>query len=127
VSVEDGRCAEARSDLSSARQLVSSNSMRMLAHANAVYWLCGERARARAGLTEMKQRPDARDHGILVAVLHARFGEKDSAFVWLGRHERWMLPRSASVSAEPLWDSLRSDPRFPQLLEQQGLRPPRRN
>jgi hypothetical protein len=120
---EEGRCDEARSDILRARQLVPGSNIGMLSHAGAVYWLCGERPRARALLAEIKRRPDARDHAVKVARLHARFGEKDSAFVWLGRQQQWMLANRAFVSADPLMDSLRSDPRFPQLLERLGLRP----
>ena len=80
------------------------------------------RALSRALLAELKRRPDARDHAVKVARLHARFGEKDSAFVWLGRQQRWMLANRAFVSADPLMDSLRSDPRFPELLERLGIR-----
>lgn len=122
---EEGHCDEARSDIARARQIVPGSNIGMLSHAGAVYWLCGERARARALLAEIKRRPDARYHGVKVARLHARFGEKDSAFVWLGRHRRWMLTNLAFVSADPLMDSLRSDPRFPDLLERLRLRPQR--
>lgn len=119
---EEGRCDAARSDVARARELVPGNSLRMLAHVGAVYWLCGERTRARALLAEMKRSPDAGDHAMLVAVLHTRFGETDSAFVWLGRHQQWTLLQTAALSAAELWDPLRSDPRFPQLLERLGLR-----
>jgi TolB-like protein/DNA-binding SARP family transcriptional activator/Flp pilus assembly protein TadD len=120
---EEERCAEARADIVRARQLAPGDNIRMLSLVGAVYWLCGERARARALLAEMKRHPHARDHAIVVANLHARFGEKDSAFVWLGRQQRWMLARRAFLSADRLIDPLRSDPRFPELLERLQLRP----
>jgi TolB-like protein/DNA-binding SARP family transcriptional activator/Tfp pilus assembly protein PilF len=118
---EEGRCAEARSDIARAQQLAPGNNMRMLSFVGAVHWLCGERARARAVLAEMKGRPDAGDHGSAVAVLHTRFGEKDSAFVWLGR-QRWTMIHLALLSADRLMDPLRSDPRYAQLLERLGIR-----
>jgi hypothetical protein len=118
---EEGRCAEARSDIVRAQQLAPGNNMRMLSFVGAVHWLCGERARARAVLAQMKSRPDAGDHGSAVAVLHTRFGEKDSAFVWLGR-QRWMMIHLAYLSADRLVDPLRSDPRFDELLLRLGIR-----
>ena len=121
---EEGRCDEARSDILHARQFVPGSNMRMLSFVGAVHWLCGERTRARAVMAEMKQRPDASDHAISIALLHTRFGETDSAFVWLGR-QRWTMIHDAFVSADRLLDPLRSDPRFPQLLERIGLRPQR--
>jgi DNA-binding SARP family transcriptional activator len=119
---QEGRCDAARADIQHATQLVPDNNMRMLSFVGSVDWFCGERARARAVLEEMKQRSDASNHAVAVAVLHAQFGEKDSAFVWLER-QRWTLIHSAFVSADRFLRPLRSDPRFPQLLERIGLRP----
>ena len=118
---EEGRCNEARPDILHAQQL-APGSMRMLAFVGAVHWLCGERPRARAMMADMKRRPDASNHATAIAMLHTRFGEKDSAFVWLGR-QRWTLIYDAFVSADRFLHPLRSDPRFPRLLQQIGLRP----
>jgi TolB-like protein/Flp pilus assembly protein TadD len=122
---EEDRCAEARSEILRARPLAPDNNMRMLSFVAKVYWLCGERARARNLLAEITRRPDADHHAIVVAQLHARFGEKDSAFVWLGRQQQWMLAHRAVLSAHRFMDPLRSDPRFPELLERLTIRPPR--
>jgi hypothetical protein len=54
-------------------------------------------------------------------VLHALFGEKDSAFVWL-KHHRWTMSQLSGLSAGPPMDPLRSDPRYPELLRRLGLR-----
>jgi hypothetical protein len=69
----------------------------------------------------MKRRPDAHDNGLRVAILHARFGEKDSALVWLGR-TRWTISELAMLSGDPTLDSLRSDSRFAELLVKIGVR-----
>ena len=119
---EEGRCDEARSDIRHARQFAPGSNIRMLSFVGAVYWLCGERGRARAVMAEIKERPDASNHATAVAVLHTRFGERDSAFVWLGR-QRWTMIHGAFVSADGLLAPLHSDPRFPQLLGRIGLRP----
>jgi DNA-binding SARP family transcriptional activator/TolB-like protein len=119
---EAGRCVEARSNILKARQLAPGNNMRMLGHLGAVDWLCGERARALSLLAEMKRSPKASDYGTPIAALHARFGENDSAFVWLGRQHTWSMIHLAFVSADQYMDPLRSDPRFPQLLRRLGLR-----
>jgi hypothetical protein len=86
-----------------------------------VDWLCGERARARELVAEMKQHPDARHQGFSIARLHVLFGEKDSAFVWLERH-RWNMTDLSGLSATRWMDPLRSDPRYPQLLRRLGVR-----
>lgn len=118
---EEGRCDEARSDLTRAQQL-APGSLRMMSFAGTVYWFCGERPRARALLAEMKRRPDPEHHAISIALLHTRFGEADSAFAWLDR-QRWTMINAAFLSADRLLHPLRSDARYARLLERIGLRP----
>jgi TolB-like protein/DNA-binding SARP family transcriptional activator/Flp pilus assembly protein TadD len=118
---EEGKCTEARSAIGLARQLVPGTNMRMLSYVGSVYWWCGERARARALLAEMKRRPDARDQGSRIASLHALFGEKDSAFVWLGQH-RWTMAQLSGMRADTQMEPLRSDPRFALLQRRLGVR-----
>lgn len=93
----------------------------MQMHVAAVHWWCREQPRARGILEDMKMYPGAHDEGLRIASLHALFGEKDSAFVWLGR-QRWTMARLSYLRASPWLDSLRSDPRFPELLERLGIR-----
>lgn len=118
---EEGRCAEARVDLQRARQLAPGPNLRMLPFVGMVRWWCGERPQARALLAEMKRRPDAHEHGYRLAWLHALFGERDSAFVWLDRH-RWTMTELSGLSADQALDSLRSDPRYLRLLRRIGTR-----
>jgi TolB-like protein/DNA-binding SARP family transcriptional activator len=119
---EEGHCADAHSDILRARQMAPGNNIRMLWYVATVEWFCGNHARARALLAEMKERPDAREHGTAIVAFHAQFGEKDSAFVWLGRQQPWTLIHLAFLSADRYTDSLRSDPRFPQLLRRLAIR-----
>ena len=120
---EEGECAVARSEIRHAQHLVQANNMRMLPFVASVHWWCGERANARALLAEMKRRPDAREHGFRMASLHALFGEKDSAFVWL-EHHRWTMAQLAGLSADVRMDPLRSAPRFVRLQRRLGVRSP---
>lgn len=59
----------------------------------------------------------------IFAAIYARLGEKDQAFAWLERtyEERsaWMV----WLKVEPRFDSLRSDPRFADLLRRVGFAP----
>ena len=112
---EEGHCAEARSGLEDAQRFAPGRSLRMSAFVGTVLWLCGEREQARQLLREMKRDPDAREEGMRIAWLHARFGERDSAFVWL-EHQRWSVVELAGLSANDNFDSLRTDPRLPELL-----------
>ncbi len=56
-----------------------------------------------------------------IAVSYALLGEKDQAFEWLER--LWELPLWGYEAApsSPVWDSLRDDPRFEQLLRKLNL------
>jgi DNA-binding SARP family transcriptional activator/TolB-like protein len=118
---EAGRCADARAALAVGRRGVPPDNIRMLPYVGIVDWECGERARARALLAEMKRRPDAHENGWRMAWLHTRFGEKDSAFVWLDR-QRWTLGEMSGLSADRALDPVRSDPRYGALLRRLGLR-----
>ena len=118
----EGRCADARSDVLRARQLAPGVNIRMVWYVATVEWLCDNHARARALLDTMEQRPDAREHATAIAALHAQFGEKDSAFVWLERQQPWTMIHLAFLSGDRFMDPLRSDPRFPQLLRRVGIR-----
>jgi Flp pilus assembly protein TadD len=119
----EGRCDEGRAEIERAQQLAPGVNLRMFGHVGEFHWLCGERARARAILAQMKRHPDVRNHGFRVAWLYNRFGEKDSAFAWLDRH-RWTMAELSNLSAGWELDALRSDPRYTQLMRRLGTRKP---
>jgi TolB-like protein/Tfp pilus assembly protein PilF len=55
------------------------------------------------------------------ATIYARLGEKDKAFEWL---EKGYGDRSIfAIKADPIYDSLRSDPRWADLLRRMNLQP----
>jgi len=58
-----------------------------------------------------------------IAVLHARLGEKDQAFEWLERALAERDGRVCSLKVYAAYDSLRSDPRFRDLVRRLGLPP----
>jgi TolB-like protein/class 3 adenylate cyclase len=56
-----------------------------------------------------------------IAGLYSRAGVKDSAFVWLEAAFRERLPGLLHVPIEPVYDNIRSDPRYKALLRKIGL------
>ncbi len=57
------------------------------------------------------------------AEIYARLGEKDQAFFWLEKayEERgWSI---TTLNADPMFDDLRSDPRYADLVRRMGLEP----
>ena len=55
------------------------------------------------------------------AISHAHLGEKDEAFKWLEKAFENYGPSYLKV--DPLWDPLRDDPRFQDLLLRMNLAP----
>ena len=55
------------------------------------------------------------------AIIYAGLGEKDKAFEWLekGYEEHFII----AIKVDPVWDPLRSDPRFQDLLRRMNLQP----
>ena len=55
------------------------------------------------------------------AVVHLGLDEKDQAFAWLEKAYEERENRLAILAEDPVWDGLRSDPRFDNLLRRIGL------
>ena len=87
-----------------------------------VYAVSGNKSEARKVLDELKQL-SAQEHvpATSMALIYAGLGEKDQAFAWLEKGYQERLSQMQSLSAEPRWDSLRSDPRFADLIRRMGL------
>jgi predicted Zn-dependent protease len=60
---------------------------------------------------------------VAVANVYIGLGNKDQAFVWLEKAYRERSNYLAYIKVFPLVDSLRSDPRFDDLLRRIGLAP----
>jgi hypothetical protein len=93
--------------------------MSRLAH---VYALTGKKDEARAMLNELKllaqQEYVPAD---AIALIYAGLGENDEAFAWLEKAYDEHSFSMTWLKVEPSWDSLRSDPRFADLLRRMGL------
>ncbi len=58
-----------------------------------------------------------------IAIDCAAVGDKDQAIVWLERALRTHDSKISLIAVEPIFDGLRSEPRFVALLRQMGLNP----
>jgi len=86
------------------------------------YAMAGEKDRAREILKELKgllRSPYAPAYSF--ATIYAGLGEKDAAFDWLGRACLVHDPGLIWMKWDPQLDKLRSDSRFPKLLDDIGL------
>ncbi len=118
--MEKGMVAEARADFEHLRTKPSAP----------VHWAVvtsleagsGHPAEARAALGEllraMRREPVAAAY---VAGAYASVGDRDQAIAWLERAYAEHPSELISLKIEPIWDPLRTDPRFQRLLERVGL------
>ena len=103
---------------------LSDDPVRYLAELGYGYALAGQRSRAQQLLDQLKEFSTRRYVSpYRIARLYVGLGEKDEAFAWLekayeGRDEELVL-----LKVFALWDSIRSDPRFTDLLRRVGLPP----
>ena len=56
-----------------------------------------------------------------IAQLYAHAGEKDRGLEWLEKAYEGHAPQMVYLNVEPIWDSLRDDPRFQDLLRRMNL------
>ncbi|HSQ24162.1 MAG TPA: hypothetical protein VLN44_07125, partial [Pyrinomonadaceae bacterium] len=56
-----------------------------------------------------------------IALIYAGLGEKDQALAWLDKGYTERAFQMQWIKMEPRWDSLRSDPRFQELMRRMGF------
>ena len=94
-------------------------SLALLGYANA---RLGERSQALDVLGQLEAASkQSYTPALSFALVYAGLGEKDHAFAWLEKAYEERASRLAYLKTEALWDPLRSDPRFADLLLRIGL------
>ena len=90
-----------------------------LAH---TYALAGKRDEAQKNLDEVFRLSKERYvSAVQVASIYAALGDKDKAFVWLDKAEKEHDLSTVRLKVEPRLASLRSDPRFDDLVRRIGI------
>jgi hypothetical protein len=56
-----------------------------------------------------------------IALAYIGLNDKDQAFAWLNRAVANRSPSLVALKVDPIYDSLRSDPRFAAILRHVGL------
>ena len=73
-------------------------------------------------LDDLRRLAKPRDPApIRLAVIHLGLGETDQAFEWLDKALEARDWQMVLLNVEPLFDGVRSDPRFAALVERVGL------
>jgi len=85
-----------------------------------LYWKAGRRAEADAALAELEAK-HATDSAFQIAAIYAIRGDIEAAFSWIDRgidqHDAGMN----QIAAEPIFEPLHADPRWPAALRRIGL------
>jgi tetratricopeptide (TPR) repeat protein len=115
--------AEAINKLQKARELSVGNT-EVLSFLGFAYAAAGRRDEALETLRELDEHAKrTRVPPYHLAIIHAGLGEKDQAFGWLERAFEMHAVDLFTLKVEPMFDCLRSDQRFEDLLRRMGLAP----
>lgn len=100
------------------------NSPMVSAFLGYAYARAGKHNEARQALAEL-QAPASGEHisNYALAVVYAGLGERDQAFAWLQKTYDARDDYALMLKVEPVFDGLRSDPRFRDLLRRMNLSP----
>ncbi len=87
-----------------------------------VYAVTGKKSEARTVIEELKQL-SGQEYvpATHIAQIYAGLDERDQAFAWLDKGYEERSFQMQFIKIEPRWDSLRSDPRFQNLMRRVGL------
>jgi serine/threonine-protein kinase len=87
-----------------------------------VHGLLGERSEALQIIEQFKAISKQRYiPGFYIALVYAGLGDNDQAFAWLEKSVEERFVRLAYLAREPLWDPIRSDPRFAGIVRRVGI------
>lgn len=123
VQVQQGRYREARADLQGWKR--DGNAPWTHAMEALVYGRSGDQVRARAALRRLQDeiRTSPVDTAPLLSDAYAGVGDREK---WLACLQEAVAQRSSlptTFKVDPLYDPLRSDPRFQKMLRQAGFKP----
>jgi tetratricopeptide (TPR) repeat protein len=121
VYLQKGMYEEAIAECQKALASIGS-STRVLATLGHIYAVSGKRAEALDMLDQlMKRSKQSYVSPYFIALIYTGLGDKDQTFAWLEKAYEERFPYLVLLKVEPVFDSLRSDPRFQDLLRRVGL------
>ena len=120
--IEQRRHVEALDEIQKALRISGSNT-RVLATLGYAYAVAGERQKAQQVMTELHARSKgAYVSPYFLAVISAGLGDKKPALDYLEKAEQERQPYLILMDVEPVFSSVRDDPRFDALLRRIGLK-----
>jgi TolB-like protein len=121
--LKQGREQEAIVELQKAVE-VSARGSQELGYLGYGYGALGKRAEAMAVLRELEEKYAKKESpAMYLAAVYAGLGENDQAFAWLERDFQARTGMLIYIAVRPVYDTLRSDPRYTDLRRRMGLKP----
>ncbi len=121
--LQKGDFSRAIAELSQARAISGETAMNS-GNLGYAYAVSGQREQARKMLGEIREM--AKQHYVssyYVALIYVGLGEKDQGLEWLSKAQQEGSEQRLTLKVDPRLDSLRSDPRFQELLRNIGFAP----
>lgn len=101
---------------------LSEGNVRMKATLGYAYAVEGKRGEAQQIIVELQaQSKQKYVSAYFIAVIYSGLGDKDQAFGWLEKAYQERHPYLTLLTVEPVFDNLRSDPRYAELQRKVGL------
>src|SRR5215471_17847312 len=127
VYLAQGHYAEAIAQLQQAVDLSARRDRRPLRTLGYAYAISGRRAEALAILKGLQEKYEGHEASpIDLACIYAGLGDKDQAFAWLEKAFQDHSSRLGRTRWETGFESLRSDPRYADLMRRMGVPSPAR-
>jgi DNA-binding winged helix-turn-helix (wHTH) protein/TolB-like protein/tetratricopeptide (TPR) repeat protein len=105
--------------------VVNSSNPHQMAKASLAYayGVTGKREKAKNILAEFENSlRQGQSSPYYLAMIYAGLGDKDQTFAWLEKSYReHSRPLASGINVNPMWDGIRSDPRFENLRRRMGL------
>jgi eukaryotic-like serine/threonine-protein kinase len=116
-----GMCREALSCLDKAPS-ASGDIPWFSAYRGYLHALLGERSQALQKIEKLKAiSKTGFVPGFFYALVYGGLGDKDQAFSWLEKSCDERFVRLVYLRVEPIWDPIRSDPRFAEIVRRVGI------
>ena len=120
--VQEGKFTEALDDVRTWDREKDSDLVWVRASQAYIYGRAGQPAKARRLLEELIQSTRRHAVGPMIFVApYVGLGDNDEAFVWLEKSVAAHSPGLIALKVDPIYDPLRRDPRFQDLLRRIGL------
>ncbi len=102
---------------------LAEDSEAMLAVLGSIYAKSGQRNEAIKILNLLHERMNRGEYvpSLNIAFIYTSLGDKDQAFFWLDKAFDERESKLKDIKVEPIFDPLRSDPRFAELVRRIGL------